>query len=91
MEALYERREELEDVVICQGLTMRQLPIFTQEASEHFSTLTYFAGPGERLGIRNRQTTFTSFHLSQIELWCREIAKPMWCSWRSPPRTRRGI
>ena len=46
VEALYERREELEDVVICQGLTMRQLPIFTQEASEHFSTLTYFAGPG---------------------------------------------
>ena len=76
VEALHERREELEDVMICQGLTMRQLPIFTQEASEHFSTLTYFAGPGERLGIRNRQTTFTSFHLSQIELWCREIAKP---------------
>lgn len=76
VEALYERREALEDVVICQGLTMRQLPIFTQEASEHFSTLTYFAGPGERLGIRNHQTTFTSFHLSQIELWCREIARP---------------
>ena len=76
VDALYARRAELEDVVICQGLTSRQLPIFTPEASEHFSTTTYFAGPGERLGIRNHQTTFTSFHLSQIELWCREIAKP---------------
>lgn len=76
VDALYERRNELEDVVICQGLTSRPLPVFTPEASEHFSTVTYFAGPGERLGIRNRQTTFTSFHLSQIELWCREIARP---------------
>ncbi len=75
-EALYERRDELEDVVICSGLTPRTLPFFLSEAKGRFSTLTYFAGGGDRVGIRNRQTQFTSFHLSQIELWCREIARP---------------
>lgn len=75
VEALCERRDELENVVICQGLTSRKLPVFSEEAKEHFSTVTYFAGPGERVGIRNGQTAFTSFHLSQIELWCRDTAK----------------
>lgn len=74
-EALYGRKDELEDVVICQGLTPRRLPVFLPEARGHFSTTTYFAGPGERLGIKNGQTTFTSFHLSQIELWCRRVAR----------------
>ena len=74
-EALYQRKNELEDVVICSGLTPRPLPFFLPEAKGHFSTLTYFAGGGDRLGIKNGQTRFTSFHLSQIELWCREIAR----------------
>lgn len=75
-EALYDRREELEDVLICQGLTSRILPFFLPEAKEHFSTVTYFAGGGERTGIKNHQTRFTSFHLSQIELWCRDTGRP---------------
>lgn len=75
-EALYQRRDALEDVVICSGLTPRVLSFFLPEAKGHFSTLTYFAGAGERMGIQNGQTRFTSFHLSQIELWCREIARP---------------
>lgn len=75
-EALYERRQELEDVLICHGLTPRILPFFLPEARGHFSTLSYFAGPGEHTGIKNGQTRFTSLHLSQIRLWCREIARP---------------
>lgn len=76
IEALYGRKDELEDVVMCHGMMGQQLPIFTPEAKGHFSTTTYFAGAGDRLGIKNGQTTFTSFHLSQIEFWCREVAKP---------------
>lgn len=75
-EALYQRREELTDVTVCTGLTVRPLPYFTPEAKGHFSTLTYFAGPGERRGIQCGQTQFTSFHLSQVDLWCRETAHP---------------
>lgn len=75
LNALYERRDELEDVVICHGMMGRLLPIFLPEAKGHFSTTTYFAGAGDRVGIQNGQTTFTSFHLSQIEVWCREVAR----------------
>lgn len=76
IEALYGRKDELEDVVMCHGMMGQQLPIFMPEAKGHFSTITYFAGAGDRLGIKNGQTRFTSFHLSQIELWCREVARP---------------
>ena len=44
VDALYERRNELEDVVICQGLTSRPLPVFTPEASEHFPPLPTLLG-----------------------------------------------
>ena len=76
IDALYQRRDELEGVVLCHGMINRQLPIFTPEAKGHFSTTTYFAGAGCRTGIQNGLTTFTSFHLSQIDLWCREVARP---------------
>ena len=76
LDALWDRREELEDVVLCGAMTSRLLPFFRPEAGGHFTTTTYFAGAGERLGIRNGQTTYTSFHLSQIETWCRETARP---------------
>ena len=76
LDALWDRREELEDVVLCGAMTSRLLPFFRPEAGGRFTTTTYFAGAGERLGIRNGQTTYTSFHLSQIETWCRETARP---------------
>ena len=76
LDALWDRREELEDVVLCGATTSRLLPFFRPEAGGRFTTTTYFAGAGERLGIRNGQTTYTSFHLSQIETWCRETARP---------------
>lgn len=75
-DALYERKDELEDVLICHGLMPRVLPFFQAEAKGHFSTLSYFAGPGEHVGQKNKQTQWTSLHLSQICNWCRDIAKP---------------
>lgn len=76
IDALYERRDELENVVICNGLSFRTTPFFLPEAKGHFRTLTYFAGPGDRIGIKNGQTEFTSLHLSQSERWCRNIGRP---------------
>lgn len=75
-EALYDRKDELENVTVCHGLTPKILPFFQPEAKGHFSTISYFAGPGDRIGIQNGQTRFTSLHLSQIKLWCRDIARP---------------
>lgn len=75
-DALYERKDELEDVLICHGLMPRVLPFFQKEAKGHFSTLSYFAGPGEHVGQKNHQTVWTSLHLSQINSWVKNIAKP---------------
>ena len=75
-EALYARRDELENVVILHGLTPRVLPFFLPEAKGHFSTISYFAGFGGRAGIQNGQTQFTSIHLSEIRTWCHEVARP---------------
>lgn len=75
-DALYERKDELENVVICHGLMPRVLPFFQAEAKGHFSTCSYFAGPGEHVGAKNRQTVWTSLHLSQIRSWCKNIARP---------------
>lgn len=91
IEALYGRKDELEDVVMCHGMMGQQLPIFTPEAKGHFSTVTYFAGAGDRLGIKNGQTTFTSFHLSQIEYWCREVARPNVAFLEVSPPDKKGF
>ncbi|MEA4814060.1 MAG: acetyl-CoA hydrolase/transferase C-terminal domain-containing protein [Oscillospiraceae bacterium] len=74
-DALYQRRDELENVTICSGLILRQLDVFKPEAKGHFRNSTYFAGPGERTGMKNGLTSYTSFHLSQVNLWCRETAR----------------
>lgn len=58
IDALYQRRDELEGVVLCHGMINRQLPIFTPEAKGHFSTTTYFAGAGCRTGIPERPDYF---------------------------------
>lgn len=91
IEALYGRKDELEDVVMCHGMMGQQLPIFTPEAKGHFSTTTYFAGAGDRLGIKSGQTTFTSFHLSQIEYWCREVARPNVAFLEVSPPDKKGF
>lgn len=75
-DALYERKEELEDVVICLGMMPRVLPFFLPEAKGHFSTCSYFVGVGERVGAKDHQVEWTSLHLSQIRSWCKNIAKP---------------
>ena len=74
-EALYQRRDDFENVTICSGFSSRILPFYLPEAKGHFTSNTYFAGNAERTGIKNGLTVFTSFHLSQIRLWCRDIAR----------------
>jgi 4-hydroxybutyrate CoA-transferase len=75
-DALWRRRKSLENITVCSGLIMRELPFYLPEDSEAFSSLTYFAGAGERVGIRNGKTDYTSIHLSQINTWYDDIARP---------------
>lgn len=75
-QALYRRRDALENVTVLGAMTGQILPFFKTEAKGHFHTLTWFAGAGERYGIQSGQTDFTSFHLGQIEQWMEQVGRP---------------
>lgn len=72
-EALYRRRDELNDVTVSSGVVTSLLPFYTEEADSPFSVLTYFAGPAEREALKRSNCRYTSLHLSQVEGWCRDM------------------
>lgn len=73
-EALGERQDELENVHIACSNILKPLRIMNGE--RNFSVLTYFMGAQERRALAAGHGDFTSFHLSQVDIWCREIARP---------------
>ena len=75
-EALEQREKELENVTISCSQFRRPSRLFSPEAAGHFNFCSYFIGTEERKGIAAGYGDFTSFHLSQIDIWCREIARP---------------
>lgn len=72
-EALYQRKDELNDVTISSATNGWMLPFYTEDTAPHFSVLTYFAGPAEREAARRGNCRYTSLHLSQIDRWCRDF------------------
>lgn len=70
--ALGERENELEDVTIGCSVISRPLKI---AESEHFKFNSYFMGETERKGLLRNATDYTSVHLSQVEIWCRNTMK----------------
>ena len=82
MEALYDRRDELQDVTILCSMSLKKSRMFWEKPGEKnpFRISTYFLGAGERIAVKNGMPMeYTSFHLSQIDIWAREIARPDIC------------
>jgi 4-hydroxybutyrate CoA-transferase len=80
MMELWKRREELDNVEILSSNVIKPSPIFDESENNPFNFGTYFMGPGERKVKKNgRPTNFISVHLSQIDIWAKEIAKPDIC------------
>lgn len=75
--ALWDRREHLEDVRILSSNCLMPIPLFADPSPNPFSVCSPFLGPWERVAEKNgRPLQFTSFHLSEVDLWVREIARP---------------
>ena len=75
--ALWDRRHELENVEIQSSQAFEPSPIFDETADNPFHYLTYFIGVGERKVYRGGlPVNFTSVHLSQVNIWSKETAKP---------------
>lgn len=71
--ALWGRRDELEEVTISCANMLVPLEVLS---GERFDVSTYFMGRQERAAYPAGKVDFTSFHLSQIDIWCEKVAPP---------------
>lgn len=72
-DALYDRKDELNDITLFYSHCLRP---FKVGKVPHFKVFTYFLSAAERDVLGTPKFDYTSFHLSQVDLWVREIAKP---------------
>lgn len=83
MDALWKRRNELSDITVLCSMSLKPSEMFgtPYEEGNPFRIETYFLGARERVAHRKygMPLDYTSFHLSQVDYWCREIAKPDVC------------
>ena len=87
LDALYDRKDELEDVTLLCAMSISPCRMFDSDWPEDippgckgnpFSFDTFFLGSGERGAHRKHGMAFefTSFHLSLIDLWMKEVGRP---------------
>ena len=87
LDALYDRKDELENVTLLCSMSITPCRMFDTDwpsdispgcKGNPFIFDTFFLGAGERRAHRRHNMAFeyTSFHLSQIDLWMQEIGKP---------------
>lgn len=83
LDALWDRKDELEDIAILCSMSVRPSRMFSADWDEHnpFRVETFFLGQQERLAHRKHgmPLEFTCFHLSQVDLWCKYVGKPDVC------------
>lgn len=80
MKALWDRREELENIEITSALVLKPMPLYDEAEGNPFTFGTFFMGVEERKARGNGlKLNYTSVHLSQIDIWCREVARPDVC------------
>lgn len=71
--ALATHKDRFEDLTIMCAFLTKESPLIN---CGKFKILTYFMGPQERRGLASGITDYTSIHLSQLDLWIREVARP---------------
>ncbi len=80
IDALWDRRGDLENIEITSSLVSKPTSLFYETDRNGFEFGTYFMGPCERR-VRNNglKLNYTSFHLSQIDSWCKNTEPPDVC------------
>lgn len=80
MKALWGRRKELENIEITSSLVLKPMPLYGEAEGNPFTFGTFFMGVQERKARDNGlKLNFTSVHLSQVDIWCKEVARPDVC------------
>ncbi|MDO4395420.1 MAG: acetyl-CoA hydrolase/transferase C-terminal domain-containing protein [Clostridia bacterium] len=73
-EALGERSDELENVRITGALIQRPMGIYSGNDPKAFKAISFFMGPQERNMYTKGLGEYTSIHLSQVDIFCKETA-----------------
>lgn len=73
-DALGERANELEDVNLTCSQIIYPVKMMSGENPKAFRTTTYFMGAQERNMQKHGLADFTCVHLSQVDIFCREVA-----------------
>lgn len=76
LDALGEREDELENVTLTCSQVIKPVRAMSGHNPKAFQTSSYFMGVQERNMQKFGLTDFTSVHLSQVDLWCRETKVP---------------
>lgn len=71
--ALADRSAELEDVTVGCANIGRELRLI---GNPKFKEITYFMGVRDRAAVHEGFLDYTSFHLSQLDVWCTKILRP---------------
>ncbi len=80
LDALWERRQEPEGVTIMGSNGYQPTPTYDETKDNPFLFNTYFMGINERKQVSaGNQVTYSSVHLSLVDLWSEHIAKPDVC------------
>ena len=84
MEALWDRRHELEGVTIVGSSAYQASPVFDEDEDNPFLFSTYFMGVGDRK--QRKRLSYTSVHLSLVDYWSETEGRPDICLLEvSPP------
>ena len=80
LEALWNRRHELEGVTLLGSNNYQYTPAYDESIDNPFLFNTYFMGINERKRLKaGSPVSYNSVHLSRIDLWAHDIAKPDVC------------
>lgn len=80
LDALWERKDELENVEIQSSQAFEPCALYETYENNPFSINTYFVGVNERKMYRKGMPIrYTSVHLSQVEIWAKQNARPNVC------------
>ena len=75
--ALWERRKELENILVSSSNCLAPTPLYMDPSPNPFEVCTPFLGPGERTaGKTGHPLHFTSVHLSQVDVWVKKTCRP---------------
>lgn len=80
LDALWERRQELENVTIMGSMGYQKCPVYDETSDNPFLFNTFFMGVNERKQQKaGKKVTYNSVHLSLVDDWSFNIAKPDVC------------